>query len=471
MDTHKKNINKIWFSDNYINKMADCDCACETQIEINIPKFENISVDKIKKNKFSKLKIDNNHYILWNNKLSNGINVVNSEMLQSINNKEKLQNKETLNLLLNRNLISLKQQVIKEKEPKIFSSWLHISNNCNLDCSYCYLKKSNENMSLETGLQSINSIFNTAIKNNIKELKLKFAGAEPLFNFPIAKKMQELALLLSEKHNIKLTSILLTNATLLTVDIISTLKKLQFKVMVSLDGIGKYHDYFRSFKNGKNSYDIVITNTEKLMQAGILSDISITVTDNNIEGLPDLVKLLLDKNYPFNINFYRENEKSVNENLTFSEKKIIKYMKETFKVIDNNLPNRSLLSSLLDRVDLSSTHNYTCGVGSNYAVIDQNGYLSKCQMQIGNNKTFSSIKSEDLLFDIKNDKTQIQNISIESKNDCQNCEIKNYCTGGCPLISKTNKSPNCNIYKALYKDILKLEAKRLMKYTTPHILN
>ena len=475
MKTQKNRL--IWFSNNENYYGGDCNCACEMQQQVIVSDTKKISNLKLTEYHFSEIKLDNNHFIIWNNNLSSGINIINAETHAFFKkNANLIENKNIINLLLQRNLISYNDQKVVDSPINVLASWLHISNNCNLDCSYCYINKSSDNMTLETGLQSIKSIFNSAIKNDIKEVKLKYAGAEALFNFSVAQKMQELALKLAKKHNIKLTSILLTNATLLTDKIIEKLKLLQFKVMVSIDGIDKYHDYFRSFKNGKGSYQIVAQNTKKIKKANILSDVSITVTDNNIEGLPELIQLLLTENYPFNINFYRENENIITNDLTLSEKKIIKYMKETFKVIENNLPDRSLLSSLLDRVDLATPHNYTCGIGRNYAVIDTFGQLSKCQMEIGKNKTFATIKSNDLLFDIQSDKTQLQNISVENKSDCQNCEIKNYCTGGCSLISTNNespysKSPNCNIYKALYKDVLKLEAKRIMKYTTPHILN
>lgn len=471
----RKKINtaniKFWFNQNSETVYRDCDCACETGLS-SINYNENIDFSDFKKAKIQKIQISNNHYAVWNNTNNFGIKVLNKVALnwfEEVNLHSV--NLKNIKLLHKLNVIEKNQKVCSTEVNNVFSSWLHLSNNCNLNCSFCYLAKNEDNMSLETGLQSINSIFYSAVKNNIKEVKLKYAGAEALYNFKVVEEMQLLALQLAKLHNIKLTSILLTNSTLLTDKIIEKLKLLQFKVMVSIDGIGKYHDYFRSYKNGKSSYNDVIKNTEKLKKYGILGDISITVSDKNIVGLPKLVKLFLEKDYPFNINFYREYENSVNESLTLSEKKIIKYMKQTFKVIENNLPDRSLLSSLLDRVDLSSPHKYTCGIGRNYAVIDHHGLLSKCQMEIGKNKTFETIASKDLLNDIKTDINQLQNISIDNKIVCQNCEIKYYCTGGCPIISGLNKSPNCNIYKSLFKDVLKLEAKRLLKYCDPIELN
>ena len=467
---------KIWFQKSIYQYHLFDDCTCESNKKYIIHTNHTECSDVKKANyKFQRFK---DKYVVWNYEFGAGISILNKptfDLLQNIDAKIEDKNVgEIIDLFVARGLLTYRNQEIKELPSNILSTWLHLANNCNLSCSYCYLNKTKDFMTLETGIESVKSIFNTANKNEIKEITLKFAGAEPLFNWEVAKKIQELALQLADKHDIKLNSVLLTNTTLLNDEIINRLKQLQFRVMVSIDGVGKYHDYYRSFKNGSSSYPIVIENTEKLHQAKLLSDISITVTDKNIEGLPELVKMCLERDYPFNINFYRENENTTGNELTLSEKKIVKYMKATYKIIENNLPNRNLLSSLLDRVNLAFPHKHTCGIGNNYAVIDQNGKLSKCQMEIGKNKTCTTINSNNLLADIKGDKTQLQNISVDDKSDCQNCEIKNYCTGGCPLIASKNgnsKSPNCNIYKSLYKDVLVLEGKRLLKHTKPHVLN
>lgn len=235
--------------------------------------------------------------------------------------------------------------------------------------------------------------------------------------------------------------------------------------MVSVDGLHEYHAKHRH--QNKSHFEKILQNIEKLKQKNILSNISITVTDENIEGLPEFVAFCLKNDYHFNINFYREDAATENSGLSLPEKKIIRYMRETYRIIEKNLPNRNLLSALLDRVDLNTPHEFTCGAGINYLVIDHNGEVSKCQMQIGKNEQVAHINQPDLLDKIRNN--GFQQLSVNEKYDCKNCEIKYFCAGGCPLLAYRSgnplqKSPNCNIYKALYKDVLRLEAKRILKY-------
>jgi len=351
----------------------------------------------------------------------------------------------------------------------MFSAWLHLSNECNFDCSYCYLHHSKDKMSLETGLQSVNAMFESAVLHDMQEVVLKYSGGEAVFNFEVLLAMQKKALQLSETTGIKLSVTLLTNGSTINEKLIPILQQYKINVAVGFDGLNEFQNIHRKYKNGKDTYNDVIVTLEKLQNAEILSDIAVTITDNNVENLPQFVEFLLQNEYPFNFSFYTENDKAMSKDLKLSENKIIRYLRESYKVIETYLPNRSYLSSLLDNVDLAVPHQYSCSIGKNYAVIDTNGNLSKCQMDVGQNKTFANVWQTDILESIQNDTTQLTPISVLEKTECADCEIKYYCAGGCPQLairsgSIKNKSPFCNIYKALYKDVLRLEALRILKY-------
>ena len=153
--------------------------------------------------------------------------------------------------------------------------------------------------------------------------------------------------------------------------------------------------------------------------------------------------------------------------MKLEEEKIIAGMKAAFGVIETNLPEQSLLASLTDRANLSVPHLKTCSVGQDYLVFDQNGQVAKCQMQM--HQSIADINTDDPLLLIRDDKLGIQNISVEEKEGCRDCQWKMYCAGGCPLEtyratgSYDVKSPNCNIYKAIFPEILRLEGLRMLK--------
>jgi len=154
--------------------------------------------------------------------------------------------------------------------------------------------------------------------------------------------------------------------------------------------------------------------------------------------------------------------------MRLDEHKIINGMLAAFKVIETNLPRRPFLGGIIDRANLSVSHAHTCGVGQNYLVFDQNGQVAKCQMHI--RKPITDTHVADPLAIIRADQIGIQNLSVDEKEGCKACEWKHWCAGGCPLetyraTGRYNvKSPNCNIYKALFPEALRLEGLRLLKY-------
>lgn len=356
--------------------------------------------------------------------------------------------------------------------PETLTAWLHITDRCNLRCDYCYLPHEAKDMSIDIGKAAIESIFRSATLNNYRRVKLKYAGGEALLCSPLIKDLHLYAQSLSKETDIILDGVVLSNGTLITPEIIEMLKILNLRLMISLDGLSNFHDIQRSYASGKGSFEDVERGIKIALKNGIIPDISITVSGRNAEGLPALLEWILEYNLPFSLNFYRENELSASyEDLQLEESRLIEGMLAAFKVIELKLPSRSLLGSLIDRANLASPHKRTCGVGQSYLVFDYKGQIAKCQMQL--HKTISASKTQDPLTLVRQDKAGIQNLSVEEKEGCRTCEWKYWCTGGCSLATfkATGRydiqSPNCNIYKALYPEALRLEGLRLIKYSSP----
>jgi uncharacterized protein len=169
------------------------------------------------------------------------------------------------------------------------------------------------------------------------------------------------------------------------------------------------------------------------------------------------------------VNFYRENDfSSSHSDLLLEEEKIIANMLMAFRHIETYMPCRSLLASLSDRANLAYPHQRPCGTGQSYMVFDCKGRISKCQMDMRHPVT--SIKARDPLAIVRADKTGIQNIVVDEKEDCRSCQWKYWCGAGCPLATYRAtgrydvKSPNCKIYTSLYPEIVRLEGLRLLKY-------
>jgi uncharacterized protein len=362
-----------------------------------------------------------------------------------------------------------KQEVWDESLHDVLSAWLHLTDRCNLRCSYCYLPHVREDMSSETGRAAIDAIIRSALTNHFHQVKIKYAGGEPLLRYPLILEIHEYAQSLAEKHGLILEEVVLSNGTLLTHEIATTLKALGIRLMISLDGYGNFHDSQRPYAGGRGSFQDVAEAVEIALANGLVPNISVTVSSRTADGLPQIMAWMLERDLPFSLNFYRENELSAShKDMRLDEQKIIDGMLSAFKAIENNLPRRSLLGGIIDRANLSAAHTHTCGVGQNYLVFDQHGRVAKCQMHI--RKPITDLHVADPLTVIRTDQAGIQNISVNEKEGCKKCEWKYWCAGGCPLETHRAtgrydvKSPNCNIYKALYPEALRLEGLRLLKY-------
>ena len=86
-----------------------------------------------------------------------------------------------------------KQFAPRQGAPQTLSTWIHVTNECNLRCDYCYINKSNEEMSADVGRSAVDAIFRSAALNGFQRVKLKFAGGEAMLNWPRVIEMHSYA--------------------------------------------------------------------------------------------------------------------------------------------------------------------------------------------------------------------------------------------------------------------------------------
>lgn len=355
------------------------------------------------------------------------------------------------------------------QEDRTLQAWLHITNSCNLGCTYCYLAKTPEDMSEQTALKAVDAIFRSARLHGYERVVLRYAGGEASLRLHHVLAVHDYAQMLARDSALHFSGVLLSNGVFFTGDMIEQLKERSIGVMISLDGVGRYHDSQRPFVNGRSSFQQVNRTIGRLLEHDLVPNISITVSRNNAQGLPELMAYLLKHNLPFNMNYYRDNEHAVQpEALQFGEQEIITAIRKAMEVIEACLPERSLLASFIDKANIAESHRHTCSVGRNYLVVDQRGGVAKCHAQI--EQTVSTVDADDPLWYVQNDRQGVQGLSVDEKEGCKRCQWRYWCTGGCPALTYRItgrydiKSPNCRVYQALFPDVLRLEALRLLKH-------
>lgn len=352
--------------------------------------------------------------------------------------------------------------------PDTLAVWLHVNNQCNLRCDYCYIRKTEAALTPEIGRRAIDAVFRSAIRHGFRGIKLKYAGGEASLNANTWLPLHDFAVQQSDGLNLDLDAVLLSNGVALGRRLIETLRERGIRVMISLDGVGATHDAQRKFPNGRGSFEAVSRTLDRLQKLGVTPFVSVTVSGRNLAGLPVTVAYLLERALPFGLYFYRDNECTQGlSDLRFDEAQVIEAMNDAFDVIEANLPGRVLLGALVDRASFLAPHRWPCGVGQNYLVIGPSGTVSKCQMEM--ERPVTSIFADDPLASIQSDLRGLQNPPVDEKVGCRDCTWRYWCAGGCPLTAYRAsgrydiKSPNCRIYQALYPRVLRLEGLRLLR--------
>lgn len=340
------------------------------------------------------------------------------------------------------------------KKPDRLGVWLQLTNQCNLRCSYCYVAGNSTQMGPVTARKTIQRILDAARQHNFSKIKFKFAGGEPLLRLSLIISLTVWIRKQAQRRKTETSFVVLTNGILLTSRVARLFKKTGLGVSVSVDGLAEFHNQTRRLVNGRGSFALVKRGIENLKKEKVPFNVSVTITRENLAGIPELTEWLLEKKISFAFNFYRPNSLSSSDLIPDREKLIV-CLKKAYRLIKKNykywLPPTG---GFLDRVIFPRSHLFPCGAGRSYVVVDPAGRITDCQMRLG--QPLGSAKNQDLIKTIKKGGLNSGNRKI--KKTCQTCRWRFLCAGGCPLIDQIY----CRVYQALIPEVLELEAKRII---------
>ncbi len=353
--------------------------------------------------------------------------------------------------------------------PDTLTAWLHVTNACNLDCPYCYVRKSSDRMSLETGRRAVEAVFRTAAARGFSRVTLKYAGGEATLHFALVRALHDHAAALAASTGIGLREVVLSNGVRLRPADADWLAATGVKLMLSLDGVGEDHNRLRPLRrrDGFDTFAAVEHTVDHVLRPrGIRPDVSMTVTGLNAHAAADVARwAMIERGLPTGFSFYRPNLLTGGRaELAIEQQALIDGMLAAYRVIEADLPDWPFFNGLLDRV-AGEAHTHTCGVGQSYLVISHTGALAQCQMHLG--QPVQAHLDGDLLAAVA--AGPLLNLPVAQKSGCRDCQYRYRCAGGCPLetFRATGRwdvqSPNCALYKALLPAALRLEGLRLMK--------
>jgi radical SAM protein with 4Fe4S-binding SPASM domain len=339
---------------------------------------------------------------------------------------------------------------------------LPIAGKCNLKCSYCFAQTEErfgfQNFGEKEGTQIIDFIMSNS--NPDQNCLISFFGGEPLLRFDIMKKLVNY---IKEKYKSRQISYsVTTNGTIMNDRIASFLKKNNINCLISLDG-SKEKSKNRIFKNGRETYDIVIKNIEYLRDKGVAMAIRSTIPSNS-DSITEVYDFLEKLNLPF---------AAVRAYQSINQTNLADYVnrQNSFRNQYENLLNfyirkikskeRIYCYSLLEdlkRIDIQDKRMISCSAGMGIFSITNTGDIFTCEhlaydsnLSVGNIKT--GIEKEKL--------TKMRPLNVDTINRCKECWVRYLCSGGCFTEKRTVKNEisikaNCDIVKIYWEFILKL---------------
>lgn len=344
--------------------------------------------------------------------------------------------------------------------------WLHITNCCNLTCSYCYIHKYPGDMSLETGKRTISMMVESCIKHGMDGIEIKFAGGEPLLRFDFIKKLVAYSQQFKDKISIRYT--IVTNAMLVTQEIAEYLKFYGFGIGASLDGIGKVNDASRFDKNGNGSFDRVINGLQTLKNAGNNIGIMTTVSKSNYSSLLELTKFLLERGYGFRFSMEKDCESGWPDLLNHTSE-LIDSLNQCYDYMENNLPTGNFFAAhKFGDVNFTRPVRRCCSAGSSFFAVGHDAKVGMCGM--GLTKPFAELNQcNDIVTSIIEGTPALKESNASDYPTCSKCVWRTSCAGGCPLQTKSTygvystPTPYCELHKAILPRMLRLKGMQILR--------
>lgn len=182
---------------------------------------------------------------------------------------------------------------------------------CNLNeyGGYCGQVHAKESMNLEKQAILVKSITEGILPKH-RNLSITWFGGEPLAATHVIRHLSSQLIEVANKNNLSYNSDLTTGGTLLTHQVAQECY-FDFKINainVSLDGPKEVHDSRRGGKNGKPSFDTVVSNLESIINDSSLDNLHLAIRCNidsrNIARVPELISFLSSMNWQKRVELY-----------------------------------------------------------------------------------------------------------------------------------------------------------------------
>lgn len=309
--------------------------------------------------------------------------------------------------------IQISRSDCKPKELKPRYVYLTLTDDCNLNCVYCYAKerKRATNLAFSKWISFVDKVF--AFSDN---LIFNFTGGEPL----LVPFIFELAEYINQKGS---SCILLTNGTRIdNIDIAHRIANNFKAVKISLDST---NDDINSKLRGKNTLEKVKRSVKLLDKAKANYTIVATITALNKDSIEEFAEHFNDRVYFQPL--YKMGSGKKLSHLFISGNEYYDALTKTglFRYLSNYHKNIH---------GFRGNPTKRCAMATEELSIAPNGDMFPCHMLHYSELRIGYLDIVDSLEGIYRNSeilSSLRGITVDSINQCKDCVVRNFCGGGC----------------------------------------
>lgn len=326
---------------------------------------------------------------------------------------------------------------VKDQPPKyapVRHLMMYLTEECNLRCSYCFVKKEPRFMTRDVALRTVDFLLQRTVSGGVYDLFITFFGGEP---FLAVDRMQEVVDYARERRlnqNKIVHFAATTNGTLANARVQKVVQEGAMSLLISLDG-GPRANRQRPMVSGRESYSRVARNLEKLAAWSPRSLIRVTYTPENLNLAERVREVLALAPLGLVVSPVVEADWNGHEQaLEEAYRELEEWFLQEFSQ-GRRPPLEStweLLRTLTNHLSCQQRPSKACPLGDSILGIDSQGHVLPCHRFLHQPLDRLGTVAQDRLPAERWRYVELHTLEIS---DCATCEVRRVCGGGCRAVA------------------------------------